>query len=151
MISAPRLAAEDLERLVAFVGGPRVASRALGIPLAVLREWLNTKNPPHWAPRLLWFHTSDARNAFAEDIAVELRYVAGERDALRQERERREQLLDEGRATLAARVKALEIENHELRSLLQADVLTEQLVTARAALDRLLVALSGKQQGARAA
>jgi hypothetical protein len=132
-------------------GGPSPAAKALGVSVTCVRQWINQRNAPNWAPRLLWLCSPEGRHAIAEDVVVELRHVAGERDALRQEKERKERLLDEGRAVLAARVKALENENDELRKLLQTDALAEQLAMAGTVLDRLLQTLRGAQQRSRAA
>jgi hypothetical protein len=151
MITAPFLPSDEFENLVAYVGGPRVAAKALGVSTDAVRQWLGRRNPPHWACRLLWFHTAGGRNAIAEDIVTELRLVAGERDALRMERDQKARLIDENRAALAARVRALESENDALRKLLQADALAEQLAMASAILDRLLANLRGAQPSPRAA
>lgn len=151
MISIPFIPASEFDRLVTHAGGPSLAAKALGVSVACVRQWINQRNAPNWAPRLLWLCSPEGRHAIADDIVVELRYVAGERDALRQEKERKERLLDESRAVLAARVKALENENDELRKLLQTDALADQLAIAGAVLDRLLQTLRGAQQGSRAA
>jgi hypothetical protein len=151
MITAPRISSDRFSDLVAFVGGQRIAAKVLGTSISELRHWIERQQVPHWAGPLLWFHTSEGQNAVAEDVVGELRYVAGERDALRAERDRHHLLIDETRASLGARLKSLEQENLELRRLLQADVLAEQLSQAQAVLDRLLLALRSDERTAKVA
>ncbi len=145
MIQAPDVSADRFADLVTFVGGIRPAARALRVSTAALREWLAAAEPPHWAGRLLWFHTSEAREAAAQDVVAELRYVSAERNSIRAELERRERLLDETKGSLLARVKALEFENQELRKLLHADALADEIGHAQAVLARLLRTLNSDE------
>lgn len=144
MITAPGVSPDRLSDLVAFVGGAATAAKALGVPTSTVRQWIARLDAPAWAGRLLWFHTAEAREAIAADLAQELRYIAGERDALRAQRDRKELLIDEGKAALAARVKSLEVENERLRQLVDADGLVEQLLGAQSVLENLLKTLRSR-------
>jgi hypothetical protein len=146
VITVPGISHDRFSDLVAFVGGERPAARLLGVRPSEIKRWKQLQQVPHWAGALLWFHTAEARNSIAEDLATELRYVAGERDALRGERERHRSLIDESRASMAARLRALEQENNELRLLLQSDLLTKRISEAQQALDSLLVVLKSKER-----
>jgi hypothetical protein len=141
MIIAPSISPDRFPDLVCFLGGAAIAAKALGVPTSTIRQWIAEQDAPDWAGRLLWFHTAEGREAIAADLVVELRYVSGERNALRQQQDRKERLIDEGKATLAARVKSLEFENDKLRELLNGDVLAEQIAAARSVLDNLLKSL----------
>jgi hypothetical protein len=142
MIQAPDVSPDRFSDLVAFMGGVRPAARALRVSVSTLREWLASANPPHWAGPLLWFHTSEGREAAARDVVAELRYVIAERNSLRAELERRARLLDETKGSLLARVKALEFENQELRKLFHADTLADEIGHAHAVLAKLLQTLN---------
>jgi ABC-type transporter Mla subunit MlaD len=95
------------------------------------------------ALRLLWYAGPDGRAEALLDMENELRGVAAERDAVVAELQRRRGLIDERSASLAAKVRALEHENCDLRRLLSAAELAAELAAVRSSMDRLLRKVAG--------
>lgn len=143
MYGPPKLTPSDLPDLACRVGGARQAARLLGVTSVTLLEWERTEGAPLMALRLLWYAGPDGRAEALLDTENELRAVAAERDAAVEELQRRRGLIDERTASLAAKVKALEHENSELRRLLNATELAAELEAVRTSMDRLLRKVAG--------
>lgn len=143
MFGPPKLMPSDLADLVCRVGGARQAARLLGITPEAVIEWERNDGAPVMALRLLWFAGPDGRAEALLDTENELRAVAAERDAVVADLQRRRDLIDERSASLAAKVKALEHENGELRRLLNAAELAAELAAVRSSIDRLLRKVAG--------
>ena len=143
MFSPPKLMPSDLADLVCRVGGARQAARLLSITPETLVDWGRDEGAPPMALRLLWYAGPDGRAASLVDMENELRAVAAERDAVVADLQRRRDLIDERSASLAAKVKALEHENGELRRLLNAAELAAELAAVRSSIDRLLRKVAG--------
>lgn len=145
MFGPPALMPHDLADLIASLGGKKAAARLLGAQEAQLDQWLTGHDAPQMVLRLLWYAGSDGRYAAEIDLANELRAIACQRDAVVEDSQRRRALIDERSSALAARVKALEHENRELRHLLTSDGLAAEVATMRKATDRFLrvLALTG--------
>ena len=143
MFSPPKLMPSDLADLVCRVGGARQAARLLSITPESVVDWKRNDGAPVMALRLLWYAGPDGRAAALVDLENELRVVAAERDAVVADLQRRRGLIDERSASLAAKVKALEHENDELRRLLNAAELAAELAAVRSSIDRLLRKVAG--------
>jgi hypothetical protein len=133
----------DLAELVCRVGGAKQAARLLGITPEIVVDWERNEGAPPMALRLLWYAGPDGRAEALVDMHNELRAVATDRDAVVAELKRRRGLIDERSASLAAKVKALEHENGELRRLLNAAELAAELEAVRSLMDRLLRKVAG--------
>jgi transcriptional regulator with XRE-family HTH domain len=149
MYGPPKLMPADLAELIFRMGGERKAARLLGVNRETLTKWEQNERVPQMVLRLLWYGGPDGRAEAHRDIENELRVIAAERDALASESQRRAALLDERRASLAARVKALEYENEELRRLLGSATIAADLRAVRSIVDRLLAALEGGEAAVR--
>lgn len=117
MLSPPKLSPSDLSDLVARVGGTKAAAKALAVASEDLAAWDANANAPQMALRLLWYYGPDGCAAADSYFHRERQYLSLERDALRDELTRARRTTDERRSALAAQVKALEVENDELRRL----------------------------------
>ncbi len=143
MYGPPKLTPSDLAELTCRVGGAKQAARLLDVTPETLLDWERNDGAPLMALRLLWYAGPDGRAEALLDTENELRAVAAERDAVVAELQRRRGLIDERSASLAAKVKALEHENGELRRLLNAAELAAELEAVRMSMDRLLRKVAG--------
>lgn len=146
MYTAPSLCPDDLEYLVRICGGLKPAASVLGVTPAQLKQWLRLQTAPAWSLKLLWYCSPDGRAAAEIDLHNELQLIAAERNALIREASRRAGQIDESAAAMKAEVEALVQENAELRRLLGADPVRDQIERARDQLDQLLRALASTRQ-----
>ena len=146
MYTAPSLSPYDLEYLVRICGGPKPAANALGVTPVQLTRWLRLQTAPAWCLKLLWYCSPDGRAAAETDLHNELRLLAAQRDALIREAALRSKHIDESAATMRSEIEALEHENAELRRLLGADKVRDQVERARDQLDHVLITLASTRR-----
>jgi hypothetical protein len=146
MYTAPNLTPFDLEYLVRICGGPTPAANAVGVTPAQLTRWLRLQTAPAWCLKLLWYSSPDGRGAAEIDLHNELRLLAAQRDALIREAALRSRHIDESAATMKSEIEALEHENAELRRLLGADKVRDQIERARDQLEHALMTLASTRR-----
>jgi hypothetical protein len=141
MIDIPKLEASMFAELVHRVGGDRSAARLLNVSASAIADWRRGEMPPSWTLRLLWCAGPDGRAAAHLDLENELRIVYGQCNALRDELARTSALVNERISSLGAQVVRLQSENEELRRMIDAEGLADDLFHVRQRLDEMIRAL----------